>query len=183
MMKVKNHIAPKEIINPALNAVKTSASSHSVTRYVTAVPVKLSDVGIYGEGTVVLCDSAGFDDSKGPEVDLANSIGLVNAVRECKSVKPFILNSNKSVGDRGQGIKKLAHTLVDMIPNVKDYIRAFSYGFTKYPVEEREFIHEGLLKILQEMTHIEKNDTAFSVFLKILLKKTKRTVHFDRSIE
>jgi len=165
------YIAPQKITNPALKAVEVKPSAKSVTRFVTAVPMKTD------EGFIVLCDSPGFDDTKGPEVDLANSIGLVKAIRECKSVKPLILISNKSSGDRGQGIKKLAHTLVDMIPNVKDYMRAFSYGFTKYPDGAEDFIHGQLRNILKEMTSIEKDDDAFRLFLKDMVKKTERKIH------
>ena len=59
-----------------------------------------------------MCDSPGFGDTAGPEVDIANSIGVIEAIRGCKSVRPVILISYLMIGERGEGIKKLSHLLV-----------------------------------------------------------------------
>ncbi len=62
----------------------------SETRYVTAVPTN--------DGRFTLCDTPGFGDTAGAAVDIANSIGIYNAVCRARSVRPVILFSEQSFG-------------------------------------------------------------------------------------
>ncbi len=41
----------------------------------------------------MICDSPGFGDTAGAEVDIANSIGIIEAIKMSKSVRPVILVS------------------------------------------------------------------------------------------
>jgi len=59
-----NHVALVEIINRALKDVTTSPFAESETGYITPVPVNFKDVGGYSNGSIVLCDSPGFEDTK-----------------------------------------------------------------------------------------------------------------------
>ena len=56
----------------------------------------------------MLVDSPGFEDTSGPEVDIANSVGIVKAIHGSKSVRPVILISYKSLGNKMTGVKDLA---------------------------------------------------------------------------
>jgi hypothetical protein len=47
-----------------------------------------------------LCDTPGFFDTSGPVVDIANGIGMINAVKCAKSVKPVVVISAKMVGEK-----------------------------------------------------------------------------------
>ncbi|ETO00533.1 hypothetical protein RFI_36907, partial [Reticulomyxa filosa] len=84
------HIAPTKIRNKALDNVICSASAESETKYITAVPISLKELGVLSIklDKVVLCDTPGFEDTNGPEVDVANGIGIIKALQTCKSVKP-----------------------------------------------------------------------------------------------
>ena len=53
----------------------------------------------------MLVDTPGFEDTNGAEVDIANAIGLISAIRKCKSIKPVLMISYKSIGDRLTGLK------------------------------------------------------------------------------
>ncbi|CAF2869073.1 unnamed protein product [Rotaria sp. Silwood2] len=153
--KVKglNHIAvdPASIKNLDLKNVTTSPFAQSETRYITPVRVNFKDVGAFSKGNIVLCDSPGFEDTGGPEVDIANGIGIVRAIQECQSVRPVILISYKNIGDRFERLKSLAHMLVGLIPTIEDNINAFSYIFTKYPLHERATIHASLRNVKEKM--------------------------------
>ncbi|ETN99274.1 hypothetical protein RFI_38207, partial [Reticulomyxa filosa] len=82
------HIAPIEIKNEALINVTTSPNVKSETKYITAVPIDLKEMGIYtDQDMVVLCDSPGFEDTSGLEVDVANGISVIRALHNSKSVK------------------------------------------------------------------------------------------------
>jgi hypothetical protein len=52
-----------------------------------------------------LCDTPGFFDTAGAAVDIANGIGMINAIKRAKSVKPIIVVSAKMVGEKFEGIK------------------------------------------------------------------------------
>ena len=74
--------------NPELNNVTSSPLQKSETRFTTSVTIQLGDVlGAHGSDELILCDAPGFSDTAGPEVDIANSIGVVEALKEARSVK------------------------------------------------------------------------------------------------
>ncbi|CAF4640605.1 unnamed protein product [Rotaria socialis] len=170
-----NHISPTNIQNPELQRVVTSPFARSETRYITSVEVNYRSVGASTNGSIILCDTPGFEDTNGPEVDIANGIGVVKAVKGCKSVKPLVLFSYKSIGDRCSGIKQLAHVIVGLIPNIKDHIQAISYIFTKFPEEERKSIHAMLQDVNDELNAEEKSNVSFTSFLKDMLRKTRKS--------
>ena len=68
----------------------------------------------------ILCDTPGFRDSNGTEIDIANGISIIRAIHLCKSVRPVIMISEKGIGDRGNEIKKYANTITSFIKNFKD---------------------------------------------------------------
>jgi hypothetical protein len=79
-----------------------------------------------------LCDTPGFKDQNGCEVDIANGYGIVKALKGCNSVRPVILISSQSFGSRCAGIKELAHLLSRMIDEIGSYLNSFTYLFTKF---------------------------------------------------
>jgi hypothetical protein len=167
------HIAPVEIKNEILQEVTTSPHAKSETRYIRAIPINFKDVGLDRDGGIVICDTPGFEDTNGPEVDVANGLGVVEAVRKSKSVRPVVLISNKSVGDRGELIKSLAHLLVGIVANIKDHLDSFSYLFTKYSDKELSQIHASLKSVKNHLTVEEKSDAAFVSLFESMLEATE----------
>lgn len=171
------HIIPTEIKNTGLAEVRTSLKMSSETRYITPVTVNYSDVGAYSDGSVILCDSPGFGDTEGAEVDIANGIGMIRAIKGCKSVKPIVLFSFKRIGDKCEGVKELAHLVVGFLPSIKDHVGTFSYTFTKYPDDEKKAIHKTLEQVFNELNEEEKSDIGFVNIMKDMLKKTRKSAH------
>ncbi|CAF0898603.1 unnamed protein product [Adineta steineri] len=172
-----NHIAPTEIRNSDLKRVVTAPFAKSITRCITPVTVCFKDIGAYGHDSIILCDSPGFDDTNGSEIDIANGIAIVRAIQACESVKPVVLISYKSIGDRYEGLKDLTHTLARLIQNIKHQIKAFSYIFTKYPEHEKETVHASLETINDTLSDQERCDTNFMSILKDMLEKTKKKAY------
>ncbi len=48
---------------------------------------------MHKDGGIYLVDTAGFEDTDGPERDIANGIGNVEALKGCRNVRPVILFS------------------------------------------------------------------------------------------
>ncbi len=169
-----DHIGPLEITNEALAKVKTDPRACSTTRYITAVPVSYTDP-LRKQQQIVLCDTPGFEDTSGPEVDVANSVGIIKAVRTCRSVKPVILISSRSMGDRMQGVKALAHVLANMV-DIQDQVSSFSYIFTKFSATEAQDIHARLNSAYEEMSADERLEESFRMLLEDMVQKTKEKV-------
>ncbi|KAL4489802.1 hypothetical protein ABPG72_022442 [Tetrahymena utriculariae] len=169
------YIAPNEIKNEDLNKIKVGFQAKSETRFITPVNINFRDINMGYNGSIILCDSPGFDDTAGPEVDIANGLGIVQAVKLCKSVRPVILLSFKSMGDRGQGIKQLAHILVRLVEDIQDNLSSFSYLFSNFP--EKFDISPQLINIrnsLDQNTE-EKYDKAFFSLFDDMINKTKKS--------
>ncbi|ETO01343.1 hypothetical protein RFI_36099, partial [Reticulomyxa filosa] len=171
------HIAPTQTKSSALTNVQTKPGTKSVTRYVTAVPINLADMGIYSiKEPVALCDTPGFEDTSGAEVDVANGIGLVGALQNCRSVKPVVLICYTAQGYRMSCIKSLARTLVAIMPSIKDHLTAFSYVFTKCPDNKVQFIHSEVKQICEGMPQNE-SDEGYVAILEDIVDKTEGGVN------
>jgi hypothetical protein len=167
------HITPTEIKNAALKNITSAPFAQSVTRYIEPVEVNFEDIGDTTDGSIILCDSPSFEDTSGPEVDIANGIGIVKAIQGCKSVKPVVLIRFKSIGDRCDGLKNLAHVMVGLIPGIQEHMKSFSYIFTKFPSSEKSAIHALLKDFSSRMTSRDKSDASFTSIIKDMIKKTK----------
>ena len=161
--------------NPWLKNVKSSCFNESETRYIKPVKVDLQTVfGSEEDGVLNLCDAPGYGDTAGPEIDIVNSIGIKNAINQCNTVKVIALLSSKG-GDRGEGIRKLAHMLVNLIDNIEEKLKAILYVFTKY---SNDYNAHGVLVNLKDS--LKKNhpdlakDSALMIVIKDMIKKTKK---------
>ncbi|CAF4023766.1 unnamed protein product [Rotaria sp. Silwood1] len=169
-----NHIHPVEIRNPDLKKIITTPFARSETRCIIPVRLCFKDIGGCSNASVLLCDSPGFEDTSGPEVDVANGFGTVNAIRGCKSVRPVVLISYQSIGDRLGGIKNLAHTLGRLIPNIRDHISTFSYIFTKFPHNEKDTICALLTNLKETLNEDEKSHATFISIFTDMVNKTRQ---------
>ncbi|CAF0901525.1 unnamed protein product [Adineta ricciae] len=186
MIQTKAEVAPGKFLdhitmdgvptNPQLKKIRSSASHKSETRYIAPVTVQLKDVlGPHETGVITLCDAPGFGDTAGPEVDIANFLGVVEALKGAKSVKLLVVTSYKGLGDRGQGIQKLARILINMILQIEDKLRSICYVFTKYP----EININTLLTDIKKCTVDTENssvrsDSAFAAVLTDMIEKTEK---------
>ncbi|CAF4036388.1 unnamed protein product, partial [Rotaria sp. Silwood2] len=75
------YIAPITIKNPDLQKITTTPFVKSGTRYISPVTINFKDIGGSSSDSVILCNTPGFEDTSGPEVDIANGIGIVKAIR------------------------------------------------------------------------------------------------------
>ncbi|CAF4888037.1 unnamed protein product, partial [Rotaria sp. Silwood2] len=78
-----DHIAAVKVPNyPGLKDVISNPECQSETRYITPVTIPLKDILGPGEtGTIILCDAPGFGDTAGLEVDIANGVGIIEALK------------------------------------------------------------------------------------------------------
>ena len=168
--KVKDltHIAPINSTSNTLHKVTVSAEARSETKHITAIPVNHKGKTFY------ICDTPGFEDTSGPEVDISNGIGLIKALQKCKQVRLVVILSYSSIGDRMTGLKSIANTLVKMLPDIKSHKKAISYYFTKFPKSEESNIEAMIGNIERNLTPEEKADESFNILLKDLESKSSK---------
>ena len=78
----------------------------SCTRFIKAITVKNS--GDDGDEDMIICDSPGLEDTRGPELDVANIYGVVLAAHESKSILPIIILNSNGMGDRMTSFKHIS---------------------------------------------------------------------------
>jgi hypothetical protein len=56
---------------------------------------------------MIFVDCPGYGDTMGAEIDIANGLGIMNAVRKAREVIPILFISSKNIGDKAEGIRNL----------------------------------------------------------------------------
>jgi hypothetical protein len=65
--------------------------------------------------TLVICDSPGFGDSAGVEVDIANGVGMINALHGARSVRVVVILPFESlVAERMAGAIKIGEIISNL---------------------------------------------------------------------
>ena len=89
------HIFPTNVKTEDLKKIATVQKvTESVTRFASTAPISLKAAGIRQKrgknaknDMIELCDTPGFNDSEGPEMDVSNGLGIVKAVSlACKNI-------------------------------------------------------------------------------------------------
>jgi len=168
--KEGHSLVPVEI-KPGLEQFVTSDSSHSVTRSINSVSVELHSLLPQSSmsGYVTLCDTPGFGDTDGAEYDIANGIGIANAMRVCKSIKPVILISN--LENRAKGVLQISKILVQIFSSIEQHLPSFTYIFTKFEKEKDTFILHTLKKVESELSAKLRADTSFVALLGDMIRQ------------
>lgn len=163
------------MINPGLIDVKSSPLSKSETRFLIPVTISLKDIfHSYETDEIILCDAPGFDDTESPEIDIANCVGVIRALKHCKSVKILALSSYRSLGDRGEGIQQLINILINMIDGIENRLNSILYGFTKYPSEIDIYAILSDIKTSRiDSDPLLRSNTSFITILNDMIEKTR----------
>ena len=119
-----------------LQSVTTSYSSKSETKGVNAVDIACVELG----RSYVICDSAGLFDTGGAEVELANGVVMIDAIRSCRSVKVvFVLTP----GQVGAKLRELRNGFVNyvkrLLADLPSQVGSCYYLFNRYKVTKHCF--------------------------------------------
>lgn len=157
-------ITPK---NSALESFITSGSAKSETRRINAVTV---------DG-LMLCDTPGYKDTRGPETDIANGIGVADAVMGCDAVSVIVLINKTGVGERYQYLETLVSEISKFLDSIDDgkVLESFIYIYPNFSFEDRDAIIE---KITEFHTQAELvGETKKAMILQDMLNKISADEH------
>jgi len=174
MVSANNHIDALLSDNSPTKSCKISHSVNSETRFLNPVFVSLKGKTPLFEENIILCDTPGFRDTHGPEVDISNSLNIVKGIQGARAVKPIVIISKLSLGAKYEELINLITILMGMIPKIEKYLRNFYYLFTHFENNEKEAI-EAKLNLLYrdvESRNIEKKGVILA-FIEDLKKKVK----------
>jgi hypothetical protein len=175
----KHEFIPKEIKNHYLHQVKCGSSMiDSETQNIIPILISRNDEQI------IFCDTPGFNDTRGSEVDIANGIGIRRCAEVCEGLKPIVIISSQ-VGDRAEILVKLAEILNSMFSNLQSAIRDFIYIYTKFPIDHKEAkikLNELLNSLDASLNNQEKSregiSNCFKILVRDMFRKSKRDLIF-----
>ena len=164
------HLEPEEVMS-GLEDVKFSCSSRSVTTGIHAITMNMN-----GE-TYIVCDTAGFDDTRAVEYDIASGIVMTNAIRSTRSVKLVLVIDQGTIAMRLSNLRKnLIPAIIKLIPSFKNYVGSVFYLFNMIS-DPIKTVAARLREISMNLNPAEKADADFAAMISDLAKKSATEKH------
>jgi energy-coupling factor transporter ATP-binding protein EcfA2 len=144
----------------------------SKTRYVTGLPLSPSavngDLPNRSTETISLCDTPGFLETRGPEMQIATGQGIVDAVKKAKCVWPVIVIGRDSVGPKWHIFRDLLKTIAAFIEKIPSLIQngGFTYIFTReWKEDDKQHIYDCISLLIGELTQDERANAGLVALL------------------
>jgi GTP-binding protein EngB required for normal cell division len=147
----------EKITDPVVLSMHSNPGCKSVTRYIVAAAAKKEVT----TKDILLADSPGFGDTAGVEVEIANMLGVSEALKGCKSILPVIVISKDSWGPRGNGLKKLAQTIASLFKDFRDCKDSVSVIINRFDKDERAELKDKFKNVIDELNAAEKANDNF----------------------
>ena len=166
-----DHFDPVHFVNPELKTFAVSGSATSVTVTINAATISLSN----GEPATV-CDTPGFGDTKGVEMEISNQEGVIHGLKGAASIRPFVvIDYNGMSAARFSNLRKTLGTIILMMGKNPDFA-PFQYIFTRCDKKKSTKICKQLAHFLRsrnEGSHTStEGHTIFDAFLQDMIAKT-----------
>lgn len=149
----------------------TSSESTSETVSIHAVDITTPE-----GSSITVCDTPGFADNRGVEIDISNGIGIINAVRGARSVRPLFLFSSNQAGERMDGVVSILQMSVEMMSPIEDHTPTFNYWFTKFDAKKFKGNNRLFRKVenkYQSLLETKKGDTKLLTVMDDMVNKLK----------
>jgi hypothetical protein len=86
---------------------------------------------------LVICDSPGFGDSAGVEVDMANGVGMINALYGASSVRVVVVLAYEAlISDRMKGVTEIGEIISNLFHDFSNVLDSITFLFNKVPKDE-----------------------------------------------
>jgi hypothetical protein len=109
------------------------------------------------------CDTPGFKDTRGAEIDISNGVAIRKCIESCKGIKPVVIISNQLGGKLEPLKEELASVLSSMFIDFEEDIKHFTYVYTNFKNEKEV---KGFLKSIHNSLkeRNENNETTWKAF-------------------
>lgn len=124
-----------------LKHLKVGLGASSETTYVSTVQLNMADVpdpeeelpAKAKEMELFLGDSAGYHETRGVELAVANEISVVEALKQTRSVRLVFVLPKMSVGSKFENVPELLSTLVGIAPDIDQHLSSVRFVWTGFP--------------------------------------------------
>ncbi|CAF3750570.1 unnamed protein product [Rotaria sordida] len=165
----------ESIKNSELNIITSHPLNKLETRHIIPITIQLKEIfGHYEDGEIILCVAPDFSNSSIPEIDIVNGIEVIEALKECRSIKILALLSY----DRQHDILKLMHNLHMLQNSFEEFQLHYNRTCENFTQRLENWIHSAYESIVNnEFKHVTE---ILHILLQysFVLKK-----HFDGRIE
>ena len=163
------HWAPETIMD-GLKDVVVSCSSVSATNGIHAVSVDTT------EKSYIICDTAGFADTRGEEYEIASGIVMTDAIRSARSVKLTIVLDEGSMSSKFLILRKqIVPSIIKLIPTFKEHAGSVFYLFNK-TFDSMKVTAAKLNKFCRELNEEERADENFVAMISDLACKCNGSI-------
>ena len=128
---------------------------------------------MYKKGTpqkrkkLVICDSPGFGDNAGVEVDIANGVGMISALYGADSVRVVVLLAYEAlVSNRMKGAIEIGEVISNLFHDFSNVLGSITFLFNKVPKDQIASIPNLIQNKIDNLTEIEKANEKLQIFLK-----------------
>ncbi len=135
---------------------------------------------MYKKGTpqkkknLVICDSPGFGDNAGVEVDIANGVGMISALYGASSVRVVVLLAYEAlVSNRMKGATEIGEIISNLFHDFSNVLGSITFLFNKVPKNQITAIPNLIEDKINQLTEIEKANEKLNIFLGELLEQSK----------
>ena len=170
-----NGVSHIQAVNNQNLLCRSSSGGVSETSHIIPIRINLLELDIGDPASIILCDSPGYDDNRGKEIDIANGYGIFEAACQAKSVRLAVILSMFSIGDKLDKLKEMISILSKLFPNIQQHFKSVQYFFTKFDEKLKGQINQRLRDKLSTLSQEEKNESKTYVkLLNDLINKTKK---------
>ena len=172
--KHNKHYLPQSKPSKELNKIKLDWKvSQSVTRCITPVTMTTDEINTNSNNNnnginnnddnkenrkeIILCDTPGFGDTGGDEIELANSLSLVGAMHKANKVHIILVLSCDDIASRSSSFKKIGDNMDRIMQNYK-----------KEEVENNQFLCKlnDISVIFTKFKDIDEIDETYEAYMK-----------------
>jgi hypothetical protein len=115
---------------------------------------------------LVICDSPGFGDSAGVEVDIANGVGMINALYGANSVRVVVLLAYEAlISDRMKGAVNIGEIISNLFHDFSQVLQSIVFLFNKVPKDKIKSIPNEISNKIENLAETEKSNEKLKIFL------------------
>jgi len=151
--------------------LKSSCFLRSETRFINPIQLDLDKDDRYNIDSIIICDTPGFRDTNGTEVDIANGLSIINTINMAKSIRPVILISERNIGDRGGDLKRYANTINSIFPKFSTFSEEINFIFTKFQKDDAQNLLNKINNLYNNLPKKDQLNESLKKFLNILKRK------------
>jgi hypothetical protein len=165
------HYEARELPSKELAQFAVSGGATSVTVTINAATISLPN-----GNPITICDTPGFGDTKGVEMEIANGLGIIHALKKAKSVRPVLVFDREGMStSRFTLLRKTLQIVIAMMGKQPNF-SACQYIFTRCDQKKRKNVHKQLSHFRESRREnpeeSTEDDVIFDALLDDMIRKT-----------